>query len=1100
MKKLTSLLLILLISVSAFSQNASIKEYSMVIPTYAFSDPDPVPRPGRIYPYFRFDGYSNTAVDKEWKIIELENDWIRVLIAPEIGGKILGAIEKSTGNEFLYLNKVIKFRDVAMRGAWTSGGIEFNFGSIGHAPSTSSPVDYLIKNNPDGSVSCFLGTMDLTSRTEWRVEVRLPADKAWFETHASWYNPTDFSTSKYQWMNAAADATDDLTYYWPGTHYIGHPGDVHAWPIMADGRDISQYAQNDYGTYHSYHVMGEIKDYYAGYYHKKDFGFGHLSDYAIKPGKKIWIWGLSRQGQIWVDLLTDPDKGNGQYTEIQTGILFNQAATESTKTPYKHLDFKSKEVERFTELWFPIKGTGGVMDVNEFGTINLVSSFQFPVSSGSGLPSPSTLSTLNTPSTSSLELRFCALQDIKDSITVIVDDSLAFSFFADLKPMQTKKFPVSSFQFPETMPKTGIIFRIQSLESPSDQRERDLTSELNERQSDRPRTSDKFDWSSLQGKYYSALEDARQRYYEKALSGFYSCLEEDPNFIPALIGAAEESMRIMKYDNAENLLKRALSIDTYQPQANYLYGIVKKKKGEYYRALEAFGLSTRTMEHRSAAFAQLAEVAFLQQDYKKALEYAQSSLDYNRFNISAYQLRILALRFAGSMSEAVEAIQQLLELDPLNHMAAYERYLVQGQAIDPAKFISGIQTEMPEQVFIELALFYYNLGLEGDALVLLDLAPEGVIVSYLRAYILGQESRKDEGEKHVEQRHASAFIAELESPDFVFPYRQEMYPVFEWAEAINPSWVNRYFMGLMNWNFGQMDEARKLFRSCGDEPELAGFYLARTKLFDGVDTELVVHDLERALKVNPDEWRVYQYFFDFYMKHSAYPQALEIIRKGARRFPDHFVTQANLAKAELYNQHYKKCLSILEDLDILPAEGAREGHDIYRQAHLLQAVDEFKNGKADAALEHIRMAREWPENLGVGKPYVTDERVEDYLQGIILMAEDQDDQAAEAFRKVLQYTEEHKPSWDSPYLLLAYSLQILGRGDQAVQVLGDWTKARMKDPITHWAAAMYANKPDQAQRALSSYQDVGGAMAWSPVGADGQFRVVWEIVNQLRLR
>ena len=87
----------------------------------------------------------------------------------------------------------------------------------------------------------------------------------------------------------AAEATDDLTYYWPGINYIGHSGDSHAWPIMADGRDISQYAQNDYGTYHSYHVLGEIADYYGGYYHDKDFGFGHLTDYATKPGKKIWI-------------------------------------------------------------------------------------------------------------------------------------------------------------------------------------------------------------------------------------------------------------------------------------------------------------------------------------------------------------------------------------------------------------------------------------------------------------------------------------------------------------------------------------------------------------------------------------------------------------------------------------------------------------------------------------------------------------------------------------------------------------------------------------------------------------------------------------------
>lgn len=300
MRILATATFIMIVYFSGFSQNAKIRETTMNFRTYGFSDPNPIAKPGKIYPYYRFDGYTNTPIDKDWKIIEMENEWIKVLIAPEIGGKIIGAIEKSTGNEFLYYNKVIKFRDVAMRGAWTSGGIEFNFGSIGHAPSTASPVNYLIKENSDGSVSCFLGDMDLSSRTEWRVEVRLPSDKAWFETNAFWYNPTDYSTSKYQWMNAAADATDDLTYYWPGKNYIGHPGDVHAWPVMADGRDLSQYAQNNYGTYHSYHVLGEISDYYGGYYHNKDFGFGHLTDYAIKPGKKIWIWGLAQIGRAHV--------------------------------------------------------------------------------------------------------------------------------------------------------------------------------------------------------------------------------------------------------------------------------------------------------------------------------------------------------------------------------------------------------------------------------------------------------------------------------------------------------------------------------------------------------------------------------------------------------------------------------------------------------------------------------------------------------------------------------------------------------------------------------------------------------------------------------
>src|SRR4051794_24921732 len=73
---------------STWAQNATIKEYKKEFTTYPFSDPDPVPKVGKFYPYFRFDGYTNKPVQKEWKVVELENDYIRLMVLPEIGGKV----------------------------------------------------------------------------------------------------------------------------------------------------------------------------------------------------------------------------------------------------------------------------------------------------------------------------------------------------------------------------------------------------------------------------------------------------------------------------------------------------------------------------------------------------------------------------------------------------------------------------------------------------------------------------------------------------------------------------------------------------------------------------------------------------------------------------------------------------------------------------------------------------------------------------------------------------------------------------------------------------------------------------------------------------
>src|SRR4030066_1956451 len=149
-------------------QEATVKEEKVTFKTYPFSAPDPVPLIGPIYPYFRFHGYSLEGRPLDWRMVRLENPYVKVLVAPEIGGKVWGAVEKSTNKEFIYWNPVVKFREIAMRGPWTSGGIEFNFGIIGHAPTTATPVDYVTQENADGSVSCIVGAIDLPSRTVWR--------------------------------------------------------------------------------------------------------------------------------------------------------------------------------------------------------------------------------------------------------------------------------------------------------------------------------------------------------------------------------------------------------------------------------------------------------------------------------------------------------------------------------------------------------------------------------------------------------------------------------------------------------------------------------------------------------------------------------------------------------------------------------------------------------------------------------------------------------------------------------------------------------------------------------------------------------------------
>ena len=279
---------------------ASISVETRSIETYPFSDPNPVPilaSDTRLYPYHRFEGYAHTSEARDWTVVHLENEWIEVWVLPEIGGKVWGARVKETGHEFIYRNEVLKFRNIALRGPWTSGGIEFNFGVIGHTPSTASPVDWVTEEHDDGSVAVTVGAMDLPSRTNWRVEVRLPADRAYFETNVLWQNPTTLEQPYYNWMTGAAFAQDDLVMAIPGNAFLEHPGARREWPIDPDGRELPVYDQNRFGGNKSYHVVGELNDYFGGYYHAGRLWFRALGTVRRDAGPEALAVGAVEAGR-----------------------------------------------------------------------------------------------------------------------------------------------------------------------------------------------------------------------------------------------------------------------------------------------------------------------------------------------------------------------------------------------------------------------------------------------------------------------------------------------------------------------------------------------------------------------------------------------------------------------------------------------------------------------------------------------------------------------------------------------------------------------------------------------------------------------------------
>jgi len=628
------LFFLLLISISAKAQKAVIREVERPMTTYPYSDPDPVARPGRVYPYFRFDGFTNKSTIQNWKMVELENDYIRLAVTPEVGGKVWDAYEKSRKYPFVFTTHVMKFRDISLRGAWTTGGLEFNFGDIGHATTASTPVDYFTRTNPDGSVSCFIGATEWASRTTWRVEIRLAPDKAYFTTRSWWYNNTPVEQEFYHWINAGFKAAGNLEFAFPGTNYIGHGGESNSLPLDSVGRNISFYEKNNFGSYKSYHVMGRPSNFYGGYWHKDEMGFGHYTPYFEKLGKKVWILGLSQEATRWENLLGDKD---GLNVELQSGRLFNQASRGSELTPFKHVGFAPYSADTWTDYWFPVKKTRGLTNASPRGALNLRVEGTW------------------------LKIDWMSLENQSDTLKVFASGSPLISRKLVLKPMRLFRDSIKwQGNIDQVVVKLGQDVLTDDPGKPLD---RPLKAPAN------------FDWQSESGLLLRGSDLSKQKNYSEAEVYLMQALGKNPNLVPALTQMSQIRYRQGLYEKAREFAGQALAVNTYYPEANYFWGLSSEQTGHEADALDGYSVATLSPAFRQAAWLRIAYLAIKRKDWREAENVIGKCLDSYPPNENAWNVKAMIDRKRGNTASAITILNEQLTLDPLNHFARFEKYL-----------------------------------------------------------------------------------------------------------------------------------------------------------------------------------------------------------------------------------------------------------------------------------------------------------------------------------------------------------------------------------------------------------------------------------------
>ncbi|HJY13197.1 MAG TPA: tetratricopeptide repeat protein, partial [Flavobacterium sp.] len=545
----------------------------------------------------------------------------------------------------------------------------------------------------------------------------------------------------------------------------------------------------------------------------------------------------------------------------------------------------------------------------------------------------------------------------------------------------------------------------------------------------------------LQGKNFISFKD-----YIKAEEFLTDCLKKDPNYAPALSDLAGLQIRKLEYKEAIATASRALAIDTYNPAANYYYGIANLHLGNATDAKDGFDIAAASVEYRSPAYTALSKIYFAENDQAKAIEYAEKSLLNNQNNLEGLQLLAVIYRLQNKSEKAHSILDKINEVDPLNHFVGFEKFLWNNSNASKSDFTSLIQNEMPEQTYLELGIWYQHLGRTDEAVKVFTVAAPSAEIIYWKSFL----------------ENKAVDLSKIQ-PGISFPFRGETAEILENLIKNNEQWQLKYHLALIEWNRNNISKAKELFLQCGAKPNDPAFYASKASLFKD-DSQLVITSLQQAIKLDTQSWRYPKLLAEHYIIQKQNDKALATIEPFYKRHTENYVVGMLYGKTLLLNKKYAEADAFLTKLKILPFEGATSGRQLYHEAKLMQALAQMKNKQYKKALQFIGEAKLWPENLGVGKPYQEDidERLENWLDYQCYTSLGNTETANKSLQKIVAFN----PKIDNTVmnflpanqLVSAWAIEKTASSKQAEEWLKHQAELYPTNKIVQWSLEMYAKK------------------------------------------
>jgi len=944
-------------------------EGAIVIPTYEPGPPEPDPiffagrayqgAKGPVYPYPLLDKLSNVKRDKTYRILFLENEYVRIGVLPEIGGRIFEAVDKTNGYDFVYRQHVIKPALIGMLGAWISGGVEWNIPHHHRATSFMS-VDSLIETGPDGSATIWVGEIELRHRMKWLVGLTLRPGSSVLEVTTKIFNRTPVAHSMLAFANVAVHANENYQVLFPPSTEIATfhgKNQFSRWPLSTEvfnGQDYTKGVDVSWWKNHltptSFFAFDAEEDFLGGYDHGRKAGVVFAGDHNVVPGKKLWTWGTGSEGKTWERILTDAD---GPYLELMIGAWSDNQPDYSWIQP--------GEGRAVTQFWYPIRGLGGLKNANREAACNL--------EIGAGRA----------------RIAFNATSEWKGARCVLKsEDKVLFEDNFDIGPASPyeKAIEVGTATRSESLALVLIAADGRELVrfAPRPKKDPPLPKPV------APPAAPK-DIPTVEELYLAGLR--LEQFHNPALEPypFYEeALRRDPSDVRSNTALGILYLKRGMYREAAGHLGSAvarLTANYTRPkdgEPHYYLGVALRRLGRTAEAQNALQRAAWSPAWQGAAFHELAEMASKEGSFERALDYADRAVAAGGSSPEILNLRAALLRRTARTAAAAGESAAVLGVDPLDIWAANEQFLFWKSELgdvnypEPyqrwsARVASLLDSSLPS--LLELALEYSDAGLWYEAADLLGPRVTGKaplrnpLPVYLYAYVLDQSGQKDEA-RDLLRRAASL------PSDLIFPFELEFIDILEWAMRENPADARApYYLGNLLFDL-QPERAISSWETSRDlDPSYSlvrrNLALAYARVRN--DLSAAIASLEKAIALNRKDARAYYEVDLLYEAAGADPKKrLALLEKNHDVVAGNDNSLSREVGLLLLAGRPARALEILKTHHFHVWEGGGEIHGLWVEANLAAGRERLAKKDNQRALEAFLAALEYPANLDVGPP------------------------------------------------------------------------------------------------------------------------------------